>query len=126
MPKKVANQNKLQKLVPSKESLTVMMLMGMMMMMTMTMTKKMRCTELSPWPEAARANLLLAHIVKIIVIIIIITILIGIIIVMDMEICSQICFSLNPMCLPTSLDVPVKLVSTLSNAFTVKIVSRGH
>ena len=78
MPKKVANQNKLQKLVPSKESLTVMKLM-VMMMMTMAMTKKMRCTELSPWPEAARANLLLAHIVKIIIVIIIV--IIGMIII---------------------------------------------
>ena len=33
-----------------------------MMTLKMTMTKKMRCTELSPWPEAARANLLIEYI----------------------------------------------------------------
>ena len=51
--------------------MTEMMMMRMMIMvmmkllmllMTMCMTKKMRCTELSPWPEAARANLLIEYI----------------------------------------------------------------
>ena len=43
-----------------------------MMTLKMTMTKKMRCTELSrsPWPEAARANLLFAETIMIVMTII--------------------------------------------------------
>ena len=45
-----------------------------MMTLKMTMTKKMRCTELSrsPWPEAARANLLFAETIMIVMTIIMI------------------------------------------------------
>ena len=62
--------------------MTEMMMMRMMIMvmmkllmllMTMCMTKKMRCTELSPWPEAARANLLIEYIFISIIIISVIT-----------------------------------------------------
>ena len=40
----------------------MVMIKLLMLLMTMCMTKKMRCTELSPWPEAARANLLIEYI----------------------------------------------------------------
>ena len=40
----------------------MVMMKLLMLLMTMCMTKKMRCTELSPWPEAARANLLIEYI----------------------------------------------------------------
>ena len=40
----------------------MVMMKLLMLLMTMCMTKKMRCTELSPWPEAARANLLVEYI----------------------------------------------------------------
>ena len=40
----------------------MVMIKLLMLLMTMCMTKKMRCTELSPWPGAARANLLIEYI----------------------------------------------------------------
>ena len=54
-----------------------------MMTLKMTMTKKMRCTELSrsPWPEAARANLLFAETIMIVMTIIMTTIMITIMVV---------------------------------------------
>ena len=52
--------------VMTKMMMVRMMIMVMMkllmLLMTMCMTKKMRCTELSQWPGAARANLIVEYI----------------------------------------------------------------